>query len=88
MTVNITKQAVKTYLSDNVSVSQEIFFCAEESLFYAQCLEKMVLNVCKDFTSIVEFGAGDGSPVISCLLKSEFNGLILSTELIKVMTAF
>lgn len=79
MIANLTKKTVKTYLSDDVS--QEIFCCPEESLFYAQCLERMVLNNDEDFTSIVEFGAGDGSPVINCLLKNKFNGLINGYEL-------
>jgi hypothetical protein len=73
------KKILKTYPSEYVS--QEIFFCPEESLFYSQCLERMVLNQCDDFTSIVEFGAGDGSPVINSLLKSDFSGLIHGYEL-------
>jgi methylase of polypeptide subunit release factors len=60
---------------------QEIFFCPDESHFYSQCLERMVFNVCQDGTSIVEFGAGDGSPVINSLLKSQFNGLVRGYEL-------
>jgi methylase of polypeptide subunit release factors len=62
-------------------VPQEIFFCPEESQFYSQCLERMVFNTCQDLTSVVEFGAGDGSPVINGLLKSQFNGLINGYEL-------
>lgn len=79
MIVNLTKKTVKNSLLDDVS--QEIFCCPEESLFYAQCLEKMVLNNDNNFTSILEFGAGDGSPVINCLIKSKFNGLINGYEL-------
>jgi hypothetical protein len=79
MIINLTKEAVKTYPADGVS--QEVFWCPEESLFYAQCLEKMVLNNDKDAPSIVEFGSGDGSPVINCLLKNKFNGLINGYEL-------
>jgi hypothetical protein len=85
MLVNLTKsllrskKVVKNYPSNYVP--QEIFFCPEESLFYSQCLERMVLNVSQDFTSIVEFGAGDGSPVINSLLKSQFNGSINGYEL-------
>ncbi len=59
----------------------EVFFCPEESRFYSQCLEKMFLNnYCSD-DSIVEFGSGDGSPVIHCLLKTQFKGLIDGYEL-------
>jgi beta-carotene/zeaxanthin 4-ketolase len=39
--------------------SQEIFICPEESQFYSLCLDRMVFNR-QNFTSIVEFGAGDG----------------------------
>ena len=60
---------------------REIFFCPDESHFYSQCLDRMVFNVCQDDTSIVEFGAGDGSPVINSLLKSPFNGLVNGYEL-------
>ncbi len=60
---------------------QEVFFCPEESLFYSQCLDRMVLNICKDSTAIVEFGSGEGSPVINSLLKNQFNGLINGYEL-------
>eukprot|EP00879_Flechtneria_rotunda_P000121 GHRR01000183.1.p1 GENE.GHRR01000183.1~~GHRR01000183.1.p1 ORF type:complete len:323 (+),score=80.27 GHRR01000183.1:330-1298(+) len=48
----------------------QVFVCPEESLFYSQCIEKMVLNSPSCPRTIVEFGAGDGSPVISALLKS------------------
>lgn len=77
------KPIVKTYPSKYVprETSQQIFVCPEESQFYSQCLERMVLNNCKDSPSIVEFGAGDGSPVINSLLKSQFSGLIYGYEL-------
>ncbi|MBR8828402.1 MAG: SAM-dependent methyltransferase [Gomphosphaeria aponina SAG 52.96 = DSM 107014] len=39
------------------------------------------MNTCEDFTAIAEFGAGDGSPVINSLLRSQFNGLINGYEL-------
>ena len=65
-------------LNDN---SQDIFVCPEESQFYSQCLDRMIFNRCRDFTSIVEFGSGDGSPVINSLLKRQFNGLINGYEL-------
>ncbi|HEY9738328.1 MAG TPA: SAM-dependent methyltransferase [Trichocoleus sp.] len=58
-----------------------VFFCPEESQFYAQCLEKMVLPHCDEEELVVEFGAGDGSPVISALLKCNFKGLIQGYEL-------
>ncbi|MBD2691148.1 SAM-dependent methyltransferase [Anabaena catenula] len=74
-----SQKVVNTYPAD--CIPKKIFVCPEESLFYSQCLERMVLNGCDDFSSIVEFGAGDGSPVINSLLKSQFNGLINGYEL-------
>ncbi|MBD3883620.1 SAM-dependent methyltransferase [Phormidium tenue FACHB-886] len=67
--------SVKTYSP------HEVFFCPEESQFYSQCLEKMVLNHCTPSEQVIEFGAGDGSPVINGLLKTKFAGAIHGYEL-------
>lgn len=75
----ISKPIVSSLLLDDNS--QDIFICPEESQFYSQCLDRMVFNQGQSFTSIVEFGTGDGSPVINSLLKSQFNGLINGYEL-------
>lgn len=58
-----------------------VFFCPEESRFYSQCLEKMLLSQSLGSGRIVEFGAGDGSAVINSLLKSPFDGIIHGYEL-------
>ncbi|KAF6254784.1 hypothetical protein COO60DRAFT_1642070 [Scenedesmus sp. NREL 46B-D3] len=47
----------------------QVFVCPEESLFYSQAVEKLVLSRPDCPASLVEFGAGDGSPIISALLK-------------------
>ena len=60
---------------------KDIFFCPEESKFYSQCLETMVLNQCRNFESLIEFGSGDGSPVINSLLRTRFDGLIHGFEI-------
>ncbi len=73
------RAAATTLLS--VEVPREIFYCPEESKFYAQCLQRMVFDRCAERVSIVEFGAGEGSPTISCLLESKFNGEIRGYEL-------
>lgn len=62
---------------------KDIFFCPEESGFYAYCLESLVLNQCIGSESIIEFGAGDGSPVIQSLLRTNFNGVVHGFELNK-----
>jgi methylase of polypeptide subunit release factors len=59
----------------------QVFFCPEESQFYSQCLEKMVFNQCQTFQQVIEFGTGDGSPVISALLKTGFGGVVQGYEL-------
>lgn len=60
---------------------QDVFYCPEESNFYSHCLETLVLNECYSSTIIVEFGSGDGSPVINSLIKTRFNGVIHGFEL-------
>ena len=72
-------------LTSNAEVLVEspnrVFFCPEESQFYAQCLEKMVLPQGTAADLMVEFGSGDGSPVIQALLKNPFAGVIHGYEL-------
>lgn len=60
---------------------KDVFFCPEESNFYSHCLETLVLKNCFNSESIIEFGSGDGSPVIKSLLRTEFNGTIHGFEL-------
>ena len=60
---------------------KEIFVCPEESKFYSHCLETLVLNECDNSQLLVEFGSGDGSPVINALLRARFSGLIRGFEL-------
>lgn len=60
---------------------KDVFFCPEESNFYSYCLEALVLRNCLNSEFIVEFGSGDGSPVIKSLLRSEFDGKIYGFEL-------
>ncbi len=64
-----------------VDSPNRVFFCPEESQFYAQCLEKMVLPQGTATDLMVEFGSGDGSPVIQALLKNSFAGVIQGYEL-------
>ncbi len=73
--LTLTQQYLKAYSP------KEVFFCPEESLFYSQCLEKMVLDDCSPLDTVIEFGSGEGSPVINSLLKHPFNGFIQGYEL-------
>lgn len=60
---------------------KDVFYCPEESNFYSHCLETLVLNQCDSPKVIVEFGSGDGSPVINSLMRTRFHGLIHGFEL-------
>ena len=60
---------------------KDIFFCPEESSFYSYCLQSLVLNNCVGTETIIEFGAGDGSPVINSLLKTNFAGVVHGFEI-------
>lgn len=60
---------------------KEVFFCPEESDFYSHCLETLVLQNCLNSEAIVEFGSGDGSPIIKALLRADFDGTIQGFEL-------
>lgn len=59
---------------------KDIFFCPEESKFYSHCIETLVFNDCGNSDSLIEFGSGDGSPVINSLLRTRFEGLIHGFE--------
>ncbi len=71
--------------SPQVSKSlKDVFYCPEESNFYANCLELLILNDCIGGEVIVEFGSGDGSPVIKSLTGitgSKFKGAIHGFEI-------
>lgn len=60
---------------------KDVFFCPEESTFYSNCLDNFVLRNCRSAESVVEFGSGDGSPVINSLLRNQFDGIIQGFEL-------
>lgn len=60
---------------------KEVFFCPEESNFYSYSLESLVFNKCFNSESIIEFGSGDGSPVIQSLLRTEFDGVVQGFEI-------
>jgi methylase of polypeptide subunit release factors len=60
---------------------KDVFYCPEESNFYSQCLETLVLNEGVHGKTIVEFGSGDGTPVINSLMRTRFDGIIHGFEL-------
>ncbi|KAL6753524.1 hypothetical protein V8C86DRAFT_3028720 [Haematococcus lacustris] len=85
--------SIGSLVEDRVAYSPEqVFNCPEESLFYSQCLQKVLGGnlmatspICNESGPpiVVEFGAGDGSPVIDALLKvgKQFRGRVHGFEL-------
>lgn len=64
------------------SISEnDVFFCPEESYFYSHCLEQFILSTCLDSELVVEFGCGDGTPVIHSLMRNSFLSTIHGYEL-------
>lgn len=63
------------------SQNEEIFTCRDESNFYSMCIEHLLLSQVADDAALVEFGSGDGTPVIDALKKSDFSGHITGFEL-------
>lgn len=59
----------------------EVFSCPEESTFYAQCVRSLVFAREEPPRTVVEFGAGDGGPVIEAVRASRFQGSIRGFEL-------
>lgn len=59
----------------------DVFFCPEESYFYSYCLERFVLSTCLDSELVVEFGCGDGTPVIHSLTRNPFSSAIHGYDL-------
>ena len=66
---------------DNNVRRTDIFDYPEESLFYSHCVEMMVLNRCNPSEILVEFGSGDGMPIISAIHRSKFKGVVQGYEI-------
>jgi methylase of polypeptide subunit release factors len=69
-----------TLLRTQTTGDREVFLCPEESQFYSACLEHLVFNRCALPDTVVEFGSGDGSPVINSLSRSQFDGIVYGYE--------
>lgn len=57
---------------------RDVFVCDEESSFYSACLEDLVFGADQhsDFESVIEFGSGDGWPVLNALGRTDFGGVV------------
>jgi methylase of polypeptide subunit release factors len=58
----------------------EIFVCPEETIFYSTCIRHILFQPWIP-GNIVEFGSGDGSPVLQALGSSSFAGFIQGYEI-------
>jgi len=79
---------VPTRADEVVYAPDQVFTCPEESLFYSSCLQRVLTGTTLTTNGsknpvVVEFGAGDGSPVIDALLKTgpRFQGKVHGFEL-------
>jgi len=63
----------------NSDLHRRVFYCPEESAFYAACIRFFLFRPWMP-TNIIEFGAGDGSPVIEALCSGYFQGRIEGFE--------
>lgn len=70
--------AVKDDRGDGID---DIFYCPEESNFYAGCLSALIFGRRDGPSTLVEFGSGDAGPVIAALRGSSFHGSIQGFEL-------
>jgi hypothetical protein len=59
---------------------RDVFMCDEESTFYSACLQELIFDA-EHCSSVIEFGSGDGSPVLNALARSNFRGVINGFEL-------
>ncbi len=60
------------------------FICPEESMRYAGALEQLVFSRFRNVNrrpTIIEFGSGTGSPVISAIMNSNFLGVVHGWEI-------
>lgn len=73
--------STKVFSENKVISEDEVFFCPEESSFYSHCLEKFVLSTCLNSETVVEFGSGNGSPVIYSLIRNSFLSKVHGYEL-------
>jgi hypothetical protein len=57
-----------------------VFNSPEESIYYAHCLRYLVFDRLNPERNVVEFGSGDGVPVVSAAQNANFRGFITGFE--------
>lgn len=63
--------------------TSHVFVCAEESDFYSLAIERLLLGEHRP-RRVIEFGSGDGKPVLDCLERiGRFDGVIYGYELVE-----
>lgn len=56
------------------------FNSPEESIYYSHCLRYLVFDRLNAGHNLVEFGSGDGIPVLNAIKKSNFQGFVTGFE--------
>ena len=77
----MTGTLVRSQTQTKTHSQDEVFVCPEESHFYSHCLEHLLFSHCTECDRVIEFGCGDGSPVINSLLRIQFKSAIYGYEL-------
>lgn len=61
-----------------------VFNSPEESIYYSHCLRYLVFDRLTATHNVVEFGSGDGVPVVSAIKSTNFQGFVTGFEVNRV----
>lgn len=59
----------------------KIFYFPDESSFYSYCVEILLFKHDASSETVIEFGSGDGLPVIEAMQRSNFHGVVEGYEI-------
>lgn len=80
-----TKPAVRSPVRERLQTIERrkphVFVCAEESDFYSMAIQRLLTSEWRP-RRVIEFGSGDGKPVLDCLQRVSFDGVIHGYELV------
>jgi len=60
---------------------RDVFNSPEESIFYSNCLYNLVFSRVDQTARVCELGAGNGLPVVTAIIQSDFKGKVTGYEL-------
>jgi hypothetical protein len=61
--------------------SSKIFYYPDESAFYSYCLDMLLFRSSTAPTKVIEFGSGDGLPVIESVRRTNYQGVVEGYEI-------